>query len=58
MKRFHIGYYVNSDRAVISGKTITATDIFDAISIFIQLSKKDAGLIKYVVEMDELITPL
>lgn len=53
-KRFHIGYYLNADRKMISGQTVVAEDIFNAMSDFVSSKDIDAGLIKYVVEMDDL----
>lgn len=53
-KRFHIGYYLNADRKMISGQTVVAEDIFNAMSEFLTVKQIDAGLIKYVVEMDDL----
>lgn len=39
---------------MISGQTVVAEDIFNAMSEFLTVKQIDAGLIKYVVEMDDL----
>jgi hypothetical protein len=51
MKRYHIGYYLAEDKKVISGLTLIAPDIFEAISQYINTGKR-IELVKYIVEMD------
>jgi hypothetical protein len=54
MKRFHIGYYIATDKKMISGKTYIAETVIEAIEQYL-IEQKDELLIKYVVEMDDLI---
>ena len=54
MKRYHIGYYLATDKKMISGKTYIAEDIIQAMDLYI-IDMKEVSLIKYVVEMDDLI---
>jgi hypothetical protein len=54
MKRFHIGYYIAEDKKMISGKTYIAENIIHAIEQYL-IEQKDELLIKYVVEMDDLV---
>jgi hypothetical protein len=54
MKRFHIGYYIAADKKMISGKTYIAETVIEAIEQYL-IDQKDELLIKYVVEMDDLV---
>jgi len=56
-KRFHIGYYLAEDKKMISGKTYVADDLIVALQLFITdpTTNQQITLVKYVVEMDEII---